>query len=89
METVVLILPKITVKVNVQAIKNQIHAYVGNRMIEEKPDEMPGLILKGELTDEDKKTISDFCGTDCLIIFILHENKDDDKLSKDYLDFIV
>lgn len=89
METAVLILPKLAVKVNVQALKNQIHAYVGNRMIKEKPDEMPGLILKGELTDEDKKEIVDFCGTDCGIIFILHKNEDDDQLSKDYLDFIV
>jgi hypothetical protein len=88
METVVLIVPKLTVKVNVQALKNRIHAYVGDRMIEERPDELPGLILKGELTDEDKKTITDFC-EDCGFIFILHENEDDGQLSKDYLDFIV
>jgi hypothetical protein len=85
METVVLIVPKLTVKVNVQALKNRIHAYVGDRMIEERPDEMPGLILKGELTDEDKKTITDFC-EDCGFIFIRYENEDDFN-HEDYLDF--
>jgi hypothetical protein len=85
MKTIVFILPKLTVKVNIQALKNRIHAYVGDRMIEEKSDEMPGLVLKGELTYEDKKTITDFC-EDCGFIFIRYENEDDFS-HEDYLDF--
>ena len=85
MKTIVLILPKLTVKVNVQALKNRIHAYVGDRMIEEKTDEMPGLVLKGELTDEDKKAITYFC-EDCGLIFVQYENEDDFN-HEDYLDF--
>lgn len=84
MKTIVLILPKLTVKVNVQVLKNQIHAYVGDRMIKEKPDEMPGLILKGELTDEDKQTISDM--SDNVGIIFIASTDDDPFDSKDYLD---
>lgn len=72
METVVLILPKLNVKVNVQKIKENVHKYVGDRMIKEEPAEMPGLILSGQLEEEDKKAISKI-NEDCGFIFVEYD----------------
>lgn len=84
METVVLILQKLDVKVNIQKIRENIHRYVGDRMIREEPAETPGLILKGTLEEEDKKAISKI-NEDCGFIFI--EYDEDSKPDGDYLTF--
>lgn len=85
MRNVVLILPKLTEKVNVQQLKAKIHKYVGDRMVEDEPEEMPGLMLKGELSDEDKQTISGM-SDNVGIIFIANTRDDDSLNSKSYLD---
>ena len=72
METIVLILPNLNAKVNVQKIKENIHKYVGDRMIKEEPAEMPGLILKGQLEEEDKKAINEI-SEDCGFIFVEYD----------------
>jgi hypothetical protein len=41
-------------------------------MVKEEPEEMPGLILKGLLEEEDKKAISDL-SSECGFIFIQYE----------------
>ena len=87
METIVLVIPSLNVKVDVQKIKKNIHNYVGNRMVKEEPKEMPGLILKGLLEEEDKKVISDL-SLDCGVIFIQY-NDEDSAPEGDYFTFDV
>lgn len=82
METAVLILPKLDVKVNVQKIKENIHKYVGDRMIKEEPADMPGLVLSSQLEEEDKKAISKI-NEDCGFIFV--EYDEGNEPTDDYL----
>lgn len=82
METIVLILPRLNIKVNVQKIKENIHKYVGDRMVKEEPAEMPGLVLKGQLEEEDKKAINEI-SEDCGFIFV--EYDEDNEPDGDYL----
>lgn len=82
METIVLILPSLNVKVNVQKIKENIHKYVGDRMVKEEAAEMPGLVLKGQLEEEDKKAINEI-SEDCGFIFV--EYDEDNEPDGDYL----
>ena len=73
METLVLILPKLNVKVNIKKVKEYIHEYVGHRMVKEEPEEMPALVLYDILDEEDKKTIARI-NEDCRFVFVEYHN---------------
>ena len=38
--------------------KDEVKTYIGQRLIEEEPEDMPGLVLKSPLTEEDMKYLS-------------------------------
>lgn len=38
--------------------KDEVKTYIGQRLIEDEPEELPGLVLKSSLTEEDMKYLS-------------------------------
>ena len=82
METAILILPKLNEKVNVQKLKQEIHEYVGNRLVKEEPEEMPGLVIRDTLEEEDKKAISEM--SSAAFIFFEYDEENHDNIG-DYL----
>lgn len=70
MAQLILIIPVMSKKVSVAAIKTQIVSYVGTRLIDENDNDVPGLLLKQSLSKADKEHISGFIKENGAIVFI-------------------
>lgn len=64
MKQLVLIIPSLSAKLDIKRIVKQIISYVGTRMVEQADAEMPGVVLKETLSEEDKKTLKEMCLND-------------------------
>lgn len=58
MNQVVIIIPKMSAKVDIKKLKKEIVAYVGLRLIESSTDDMPAVMFKESLNEEDMKHIT-------------------------------
>ena len=68
--------------------KNKVVEFVGKRMIDEVPDEMPGVLLKEPLTEEDKNTLMEMVlpnGENGTLVFIEYEENSESS-DKPYID---
>jgi len=70
MTQLILIIPAMSKKVSVAAIKTQIVSYVGTRLIDNNDNNVPGLVLKQSLSKADKEHISEFIKENGAIMFI-------------------
>lgn len=68
MKQLILIIPSTSIKnFNYNAAKKNIMSYIGTRLVEECPEEMPGMLVKEVLDKEDKQAITG-------IVFPNHES---------------
>lgn len=84
METAVVIIPKLNENMDIIKIRKWIHEYVGQRMVKEEPDDMPGLVLNGVLEEKDKETIGKQY-ENCAFFFLEHDEEGDDIPNGNYL----
>ena len=61
MKQLILIIPSVSVKINVEKCKELIRKYVGTRMLDDDQpcEEMPGLVLKDIISSTDKECLQD------------------------------
>lgn len=77
-KTLIMVVAPITIQVaSLDLIKEQISKYLGERMIEDNPQDYPTIKLNCLLSPEDIKTIVNIVGTTedrCTILFLESEN---------------
>lgn len=83
MKTVVVIVSPVSKAGEIEDIKDKIIKYLGSRMVEQIPDDVPGLILNQTLDIMDKTAVSDIvCNSDDRSVVLFMET-DKDTLPND------
>lgn len=79
MKQLILIIPSTLIKnFNYNVAKKNIMSYIGTRLVEEFTEEIPGMVVKEVLDEEDKKAIADivFPNNESGAIAFINLNKD-------------
>lgn len=92
MKQLILIIPSTLIKnFNYNVAKKNIMSYIGTRLVEEFTEEIPGMVVKEVLDEEDKKAIADIVfpnnesGAIAFIAFNEDNNLNDSYLSAEIL----
>ena len=72
---------------NYNVAKKNIMSYIGTRLVEEFTEEIPGMVVKEVLDEEDKKAIADivFPSNESGAIAFIAFNEDNNNLNDSYL----